>query len=97
MVRGARATGVRKLERVVPDLANDLRRTVAAHDRDSCLRALAATAELYVRLRAQLSGSSTGGAALLIRVDAERVALAYLSELLEAPTSGAAGRVQHDV
>ena len=86
MARGSRATGVRKLERVAPELVVDLRRTVATHDRNSCLRALQATAELYVRLRAQLTGGGSS-AALVRRVDAERVALAYLTELQEAPRS----------
>jgi hypothetical protein len=68
--RGARPNGVRRLEQHAPDLVAELCRTLAEHDAASCLRALAATAESYRRLRDRVAGQG-----LARRGEAERVAM----------------------
>jgi hypothetical protein len=74
--RGARPSGVRRLEQHAPDLSALLRRTLASHDKSSCCRALDATAELYLRLREELDRG-----ALERRDAAEQAAMRYLAAL----------------
>jgi predicted nucleotidyltransferase len=71
--RGARPTGVRRLELLAPELAEEMRTTLAGLDRASCASALHAAAQMYVKLRALLASPG-----LLLRHEAERAALAYL-------------------
>jgi hypothetical protein len=72
--RGARPSGVRRLEQWAPELAAALRQTIATHDRRACLRALASTAVIYQTLR---DGRERDG--LVRRIEAERVAMEYLA------------------
>lgn len=74
--RGARPTGVRKLEQVAPDLAARLARTVAVYDRDACLAALRHSIECYRALRRD---AATPG--LRHRVAAEEAAVAFVDAL----------------
>jgi hypothetical protein len=74
--RGARPSGVRRLEQHAPDLSALLRRTLATHDKSSCCRALEATAELYLHLREELDRG-----ALERRGVAEQAAMRYLADL----------------
>ncbi len=74
--RGARPTGVRKLETSTPDLAARMQRTLASYDRRSCLSALREAAQIYRDLRATLDG-----AALRLNRQAEAAALTYLAEM----------------
>ena len=78
MSRGSRPSGVRRLELLAPDLAEELRATVATPSADSCAAALRAAAESYRRLRARL-----GGKALRRRSTAEVAALQYLEAVVE--------------
>ncbi|HUP21776.1 MAG TPA: nucleotidyltransferase domain-containing protein [Thermoanaerobaculia bacterium] len=74
--RGARPTGVRRLEQHAPDLSAMLRRTLATHEKSSCCRALETTVELYLRLREELDRG-----ALERRDVAEQAATRYLAEV----------------
>lgn len=75
-IRGARPTGVRKIERVAPDLAARLASTVAPCDADACLAALEEAIVLYRELR-----DAVGAPGLRRHVDAEAAAVAYVREL----------------
>jgi hypothetical protein len=68
-----RPSGVRRIERIRPDLVPALTATVAAPTRDDSLRALAATVELYRQLR--------DPAAVEVRSAAEKAAVAYADAL----------------
>lgn len=74
--RGARPTGVRKLEQVAPDLAAEIARTVAPCEATACFAALEVTIDLYRRLRDELAGAE-----LRRHAAAERFACAYVHEL----------------
>ncbi len=74
--RGARPTGVRKLEHAAPDLAAEIARTVASCDVRSCLTALALSVELYRTLRAGL-----GAAGPRRHASAEEQVVAYVHDL----------------
>jgi predicted nucleotidyltransferase len=81
--RGARPMGVRKLERVAPDLAVRLARTVAACEAPSCLVALRHAIDCYREFR--------DGAAvptLRRRTEAEEAAVAYVDALVAAREEG---------
>lgn len=81
--RGARPSGVRRIETAAPDLAASLRATVAVYDARSCLAALRAAVEVYRELRAELADDSVRSAEL-----AEAAAIEYLREVerrIEAP------------
>jgi hypothetical protein len=67
---GAQPSGVRKIETLAPDFAQELRRTVASHDAADCLRALRVCVELYHSLTPD-------------RSDRERVADAAINYLTE--------------
>jgi hypothetical protein len=73
---GAQPTGVRKLEQVVPDLAAEIGKTVAACDARSCVAALTAAVECYRRLRAQIAPPS-----LRCHEAAESAAVDYVREI----------------
>lgn len=74
--RGARPTGVRKLEQAAPDLAAEIGTTVAVCDARSCITALTAAIECYRRLRAEMAGPE------LRRYEAaEAAAVDYVREL----------------
>lgn len=71
---GTRPAGVRKLERLVPRYADQLRATVASYDAVQCSRALHACVDVYRMLR------SEGGA--LERCEAaEAAAIRYLDQV----------------
>jgi len=72
---GARPTGVRRIERLAPAAAHQLRHTVSRHDRDECAAALRAAVDVYRSLRA---------ADVERRTDAERAAMQYLSRVEES-------------
>jgi hypothetical protein len=72
--RGQRAAGVRRLERLAPDLVPALAATVGDHTAEGCLAALRASVDLYRRLRGDASG-------LVRRADAEAASLDYLAEI----------------
>jgi hypothetical protein len=74
--RGARPTGVRKLEQAAPDLAAAIGRTVATADPDACLAALEAAIEVYRRLREKLAAPD-----LRRHAAAEAAAVAYVGEI----------------
>lgn len=69
---GARAAGVRRIETIAPSRAEELKRTVGAHDAADCRRALQACVELYRSLR---------GAAVQRNAAAEAAALRFLDGL----------------
>jgi hypothetical protein len=75
-LRGARPSGVRRLELLGPTLAEEMRSTLAAHDARSCALALGSAAEMYRRLRRALAA-----APLTLRTEAEHAAMAYLGEI----------------
>jgi len=75
-LRGARPSGVRRLEQRAPDLAEEMRTTLAAHDARSCALALESAAEMYRRLRRALAAEP-----LSLRTEAEQAAMAYLGEV----------------
>jgi hypothetical protein len=72
--RGQRAAGVRRLERLAPDLVPALAATVGDHTAEGCLAALRASVDLYRRLRGDAAG-------LVRRGDAEAASLDYLAEI----------------
>jgi predicted nucleotidyltransferase len=76
MSRGARPSGVRKLEVVAPDLAKAMEATLAVHSASSCAAALHAAVNLYLTFRGQ-----TGSGTLLRHQAAEESAMAYLGEI----------------
>lgn len=75
---GHRPSGVRRVETRVPELVPRLRQTLGAHDPGACARALEATVELYLDLRAAREGS------LVVRSEAERAARSHLRDLRRA-------------
>jgi hypothetical protein len=74
--RGARPSGVRKLESVAPDLAAELSATVGACDPRSCITALTAAIEVYRRFRTEAPDST-----LRRHEAAEAAAVDYVREL----------------
>jgi predicted nucleotidyltransferase len=74
---GLRPAGVRRLETDAPQLAADLRGTVAAAERASILAAINVCVELYRRLR------SAEPRPIEIRTKAEAAALEYLAKIEE--------------
>jgi len=72
--RGYRPSGARRLETIAPDLVPDLTETVATVDPADCLRALRATADLYVRLRENHPD-------LRRHAEAETAAVQYVAEI----------------
>lgn len=79
MKNGKLPRGGRKIETDAPDDLTALLETVAVHDVQSCVKALKATAKLYIQLREPyLNGT------LIVRKSAEQRALAYLDSISEA-------------
>jgi predicted nucleotidyltransferase len=74
VARGHRAAGVRRLERIAPDLLPDLEATLGDRTPHGCLAALKATVALYRRLRVD-------GPPVERRDEAERESVAYLADL----------------
>jgi predicted nucleotidyltransferase len=74
--RGARPTGVRRIERAAPELTGRLAATLAAYDARSCTAALHAAVALYRTLRAELHTPAFRESRA-----AEAAAIAYLSEI----------------
>ncbi len=78
---GRRPGGVRRIEAALPDLAVELRATLAGATTGDCLRALRACVELYRSLRA-------AGPAITERTVAERAAVEYLDEIAQGAPAG---------
>lgn len=76
MKNGKLPRGVRKIEDNAPNDLPALLETVAIHDAQSCVKALRAIAELYIRLRKPYLEEK-----LIARQDAEKRALEYLSSV----------------
>jgi predicted nucleotidyltransferase len=74
--RGARPSGVRKIEFVAPDTAKQIQNTMGAYDRLSCVTALESAADLYRELRKKSATKS-----LIQRGEAETAAIDYLQEI----------------
>ncbi|HVZ80997.1 MAG TPA: nucleotidyltransferase domain-containing protein [bacterium] len=74
--RGLAATGVRRLESLVPEALPEFRNTLAGHDRRSCRKALLATVTLYRKWRKALEYPG-----LEKRDAAEKAAVKYLAGL----------------
>lgn len=76
MSQGACPSGVRKLEIYAPPYVDDLKGTVATHDRRACVAALRVAVKMYRDLR-----SKVGNESLVVNPAAEEAAMAYLSEI----------------
>jgi hypothetical protein len=74
--QGAQPNGVRRLETAAPAAVAALRATIADHDADSCVRALAATIALYRELR-----DASANAPLVRRSTAEAASCAFFDEV----------------
>lgn len=74
--RGARPSGVRKIEFVAPELAAELQSTLPDYSRGSLIEATEAAAKIYRGLRAVLATDS-----LTPRTEAEVESMKYLSEV----------------
>jgi hypothetical protein len=81
--RGRRAAGVRRLERVAPELVPALEATLGDHTPQGCAAALRAAVALYRSLRA-------GAPELAHRTGAERAVEEYLAEIAQrlGPAAG---------
>ncbi len=84
--RGHRAAGVRRLERIAPDLLPELHATIGDGTPAGCVAAMEAAVALYQRLRDE--GSHAG---LVRRTTAEQAAVDYLAAV-KARISGPATR-----
>jgi predicted nucleotidyltransferase len=86
---GVRATGVRRIEVVIPEFASELRKTIARYDVADCMRALRVTIELYRSLRGR------AGNIVFLR-DAERAVINYFTVLENrfGLTDGFADRIE---
>ena len=73
---GAQPAGVRRVETAAPSRASQLQATVAAYDRDSCIRCLYAAVDLYRLLR-----RSVGVGHVVANEAAESTAMAYLADV----------------
>lgn len=71
---GYRATGVRKIEALLPEFSRQLESTLSTYSARDCCRALTACVEIYRDLRGSLPLSRLGA-------EAERAATAYLAEI----------------
>lgn len=81
--RGARPSGVRKIEFEAPDLALEMQSTLAAYDSVSCLDAIESAVNMYRRLRDGLTAD-----ALVLRREAENASMKYIEEIRALSTSG---------
>lgn len=75
---GAQPAGVRRVETAAPSRAGQLQATVAAYDRDSCIRCLYAAVDLYRSLRHSVGN---GHADMAANEAAESTAMTYLSDI----------------
>jgi hypothetical protein len=76
LTSGARPTGVRKIETLAPELAEELKATLGSHGAAACGEALASAVRLYRMLREKLAAPH-----LVRREAAETAAVAYLDEV----------------
>jgi len=76
VARGVRPAGVRRLERIAPDLLPELHATIGEPTPRGCVDALQAAVALYRRLRAEAPAVERRG-------DAEVQSVAYLAALAE--------------
>lgn len=74
--RGARPSGVRKIEFAAPELAIEMQATLAAYDALSCLAAIEASAIMYRKLRKEFATE-----ALVLREEAETATMKYLEHI----------------
>ena len=91
LARGARPSGVRKVETQAQPYLEDLIRTTASYDRLACVRALQAAVTLYRKLRNQLATATFS-----TRPEAETAAMNYLAEI-ESKIAETTGRAQDTV
>ncbi len=75
---GAQPAGVRRVETAAPARAAQLQATVAAYDRESCIRCLYAAVDLYRSLR-----RSARDVNVVANDAAESTVMAYLAEIAE--------------
>lgn len=71
--RGNRANGMRRIERIAPDLVPALAATIGDHTRQGCIDAIHAAVDLYRGLRDDVGVEQ--------RTGAESVSLAYLAQI----------------
>lgn len=83
MERGARPSGVRKLEIHAPAFAEALKSTIAPCDEEMLVDALRNAAELYRTLRSRAAGED-----LVRREAAERASLRYLEDVVDSLRGG---------
>jgi hypothetical protein len=74
--RGARPSGVRKVEFLAPELAKEMESTLATYSAQSCAAALRAAANFYLKLRRQMADGT-----IRCHQPAERAAMEYLGEV----------------
>ena len=74
---GARLSGVRKIERLAPERAQELQQTVVPYDRQSCVEGLHAAMHMYCSLREALQPDDFHA-----NTPAEHVARAYLQAVV---------------
>ena len=79
MESGSRPSGVRKIEKTAPLRVADMKKTIAAYSRESCIEALSSAISLYISLRKSLKNDK-----LVINSEAERVAMEYLQTIINA-------------
>ena len=72
--RGHRASGVRRIEQIDPDLVPAMQSTVGEHSPDGCARALRAAIALYLQLRAEHPE-------VVVRQSAESAVVEYLKRI----------------
>ncbi|GAA1442243.1 nucleotidyltransferase domain-containing protein [Leifsonia poae] len=82
---GQRPRGVRRLEAVAPDDARALQPTVGAYDAAAAAEALLACVDLYREWMGDL------GDAVARRSEAERLAVAYLADVVVGPAENTSG------
>jgi hypothetical protein len=69
---GRKPMGTRRVENALPEFTQELTKTLAIHDAQSCFAAVERCAELYLRLRGQH---------VVRRTEAEAAAMAYLARV----------------
>lgn len=76
--QGQLPRGVRRIEKHCPEYADELKKTVALHDRNSCARAVEAAIDLYRKARLDF------GAHIHLNARAEAEAVSYFQSIVEA-------------
>jgi hypothetical protein len=74
--RGARPSGVRKVEFLAPELAKEMESTLATYSAQSCAAALRAAANFYLKLRRQMADST-----VRCHQSAEEAAMEFLGDM----------------